>query len=180
MVRVLVVFVAVLAGGLALGTQLTYSAAETAYRDAVAARLRMIALQVAATIQTSQSLGIALDAQDTLPALIAREAAGVPDLAAIEIVDPAGTVLHATASVAGGGDAIVVPVVDDLGQQTGIVRMVRDGSGERARLDAMRSGLMARALPIGIGILAVAGLAFAAVSRRPPARIPAPGAGERR
>ena len=43
----------------------------------------MIALQIAATIQDGQSLGVALDAQDSLAALIEREAVGVPDLAAV-------------------------------------------------------------------------------------------------
>jgi hypothetical protein len=165
-VRILVVFLAVLAAGLGLGAQLTYSAAETAYRDAVAGRLRMIASQVAATIQASQSLGIALEAQNTLPALIEREAAGVPDLAAIEILAPNGEVLFASAPGAGAGEAVVVPVLDDLGQQTGAVRMRRDAAGETARLAALRRGLMARALPIGVGVLAVAGLVLAAVARR--------------
>jgi len=166
-VRVLVVFLAVLAAGLALGTQLTYSAAETAYRDAVAARLRMIAVHVATTIQTTQSLGIALEAQDTLPALIGREAAGVPDLAGIEIVDPVGAVVFTTMPAAVAGEAVTVPVVDDLGQEIGAVRMLRDVTNEDARLATLGRGLMSRALPIGLGILAIAGLALAALARRP-------------
>lgn len=165
MVRVLVVFLAVLATGLALGTQLTYSAVETAYRDAVAARLRMIAAQVATTIQTTQSLGIALEAQDTLPALIEREAAGVPDLAAIEIADPAGTVHFASTPATGADAAVIVPVLDDLGQQIGAVRMLRNTAGEAAGLTALHGGLMARALPIGLGVFAAAGLVLAAAAR---------------
>lgn len=166
MVRVLVVFLAVLAAGLALGTQLTYSAVETAYRDAVAARLRMIAVQVAATIQTTQSLGIALEAQDTLPALIRREAAGVPDLAAIEIADASGTVHFASTPASGAGEGVTVPVLDDLGQQIGTVRMLRDVAGATAGLTALKGGLMARALPIGVGMFAAAGLVLAAATRQ--------------
>jgi len=165
-VRVLVVFLAVLAAGLSPATQLTSSAAETAYRDAVAARLRMIALHVAATIQTSQSLGIALEAQDTLPALIGREAAGVPDLAGIEVVDSADTVLFTAMPATVTGEAVTVPLVDDLGQEIGAVRMLRDVTNENVRLATLRGGLMSRALPIGIGILVIAGLALAALARR--------------
>jgi hypothetical protein len=168
-VRVVLVFLIVLAAGLGLGAQLTYSAVETAYRDAVAARLRMIAVQIAGTIQTSQSLGIAVEAQDTLPALIAREAANVPDLAAIEIVAPDGARLFSTRpGPSPAGEAVVVPAVNDLGQTVASVRVARDAAGETARLQALRRGLMARALPIALVALAAAGAALAlVVARRP-------------
>lgn len=169
MSRVLLVCLGVLAAGLALGTQLTYSAAETAYRDAVAARLRMIAVQVAGTIETSRSLGIALEAQATLPALIAREAEGVPDLAAIEILDPSGAVAFGTPRSDGAGDAVVVPVLDDLGQPTATVGMLRDMPAMALRLDGLRRGLMGRALPIGAATLVITGLGLAFAARRRPA-----------
>jgi hypothetical protein len=185
--RVVTVFLLVLAAGLGLGAQLTYSAVETAYRDAVAARLRMIAVQIAGTIQTSQSLGIAIEAQDTLPALIVAEAAGVPDLAAIEIVGPAGDPLFSSRGTPAAGDAadlpavvmpaVVVPAVNDLGQSIGAVRMIRDEAGETARLQALRRGLMARALPIALAALAAAGVALAlVVARRPDPAAAADGA----
>jgi hypothetical protein len=175
-VRVVSVFLIVLAVGLGLGAQLTYSAVETAYRDAVAARLRMIAVQIAGTIQTSQSFGIAVEAQDTVPALIEREAANVPDLAAIEIVAPDGSRLFSTRPDApAAGEAVVVPAVNDLGQTIASVRIARDAAGETARLQALRRGLMARALPIALVALATAGAALALVARRPQ---PAPASAE--
>lgn len=173
--RVSAVFLLVLAACLVLGTQLTYSAAETAYRDSIAGRLRMIALQISATIQESQSLGIALDAQDSLPALIGREAVGVPDLAAIEIVDSTGAVVFSSAAAPGAGEPVVVAVFDDLGQQIGAVRMVRDFTGETARLGALRRDLLARALPIALVVLAVAAVFLVVMTRGRQAAAAAPG-----
>jgi hypothetical protein len=178
--RVLAVFLAVLAAGLVLGAQLTYSAAETAYRDSIVGRLRMIASQVAATIQESQSLGIALEAQNSLPALIGREAGGVPDLARIEILDPTGTVLFASAPDRSGEAAVIVPVFDDLGQQAGAVRIVRDLAGETSKLDALRRDLLARSLPIALTTIAAAGFVLAAASRRMTPAAPSNGAAYRR
>jgi predicted MFS family arabinose efflux permease len=126
----------------------------------------MIALGLTETIQTTQSLGIAIEAQDTLPALLRRDAEGVPDLAAITVVDASGSILFATPLLEEAKESVVVPVLDDLGQRAGAVRMLRHVAGEDARLESLRSSLMTRATAIGFGIIVIAGLALTAVGRR--------------
>jgi hypothetical protein len=177
--RLVLPFLLIVGAALALGAQLTYAAIETAYRDAVAARLRMIAEQIAATVQAGQSLGIAVEAQDTLAGLLAREAEGVPDLAGIAVLGPDGAPLFASAPgapVPGPGD-VVVPAHNDLGQTIATVRMLRADEGVEARLAELRRGLAGAALPRGLAALAGAAAALVLVLRgrmRPGAAADAP------
>jgi hypothetical protein len=160
-------FLLIVAAGLALGVQLTYAAVETAYRDAVTARLRMIGEQIASTVQTGQSLGIAVEAQATLAGLLAREAEGVPDLAGIAVLAPDGAVLFASAAALPpprSGDA-VLPVHNDLGQTVAIVHVQREGAGVEARLAELWRRLTAAALPRCLAALVAAALGLALVLR---------------
>lgn len=149
--RILATVCIIVALCLGLGAYMSYAAARTTYLDGIAARMRMLAGQVAAAMESSQSMGIAVTEQTAVHGLLTRESKGVPLLLGFFVRLPDRSVLFRSEdlSESEGQLVISVPVMNDLGEITARVEAVY----ATGPIGAALSGL---AWTIGLAALAVA------------------------
>ncbi|WP_414474008.1 hypothetical protein [Microvirga sp. M2] len=149
--RILATVCIIVALCLGLGAYMSYAAARTTYLDGIAARMRMLAGQVAAAMESSQSMGIAVTEQTAVPGLLTRESKGVPLLLGFVVRLPDRSVLFRSDDMSEGEGQFVVfvPVTNDLGEVTARVEAVYDSGPIGAALSEL-------AWTIGLAALAVA------------------------
>ena len=186
-------FALIAAACVAFGAYFSYVTLLNAHGEAIRARFALTAGQVASTAELASSLGIALPAQSTLSAYLAREGSGARDIRSIDVADEKGAILfssdparvgRATAPDPAGGAVRSVerPILNDLGEAIGRVRVRYDAAVLAAGARALREDLLPVAVPaaggaflatIAIGLLLAAGLRRAARDAATPARWPA-------
>lgn len=145
---------------LGLGAYMSYAAARTTYLEGIASRMRMLAGQVASAMETSQSMGIAVAEQVAVPALLAREAKGVPLLEGFIVRLPDHSVVFQNDRPGRPADRTVVsvPVTNDLGETTALVEAVYDAGPVRTALAGVAWTIGGAALAAAACAIALAGL----------------------
>lgn len=173
-------FALIAAACVAFGAYFSYVTLLNAHGEAIRARFALAAGQVAATAELASSLGIALPAQTTLSAYLAREGSGGRDILSIDVADERGVILFssdparagmAPGAAGGGAGSAEARILNDLGEAVGRVRVRYDASVLVAGARALRADLLPVAVPaaggaflatIAIGLLLAAGLRRAA------------------
>lgn len=182
------VFALIAAACVAFGAYFSSVTLVNAYRSAVEARFAVTASRLAAVVERASSLGIALPAQATLPALLEREARIEPALQSIDLVDERGVVVFSSVASRVGAASEKKPphsvrrvVLNDFDAPIGQVllrydpQVLAEGEGALQR-DLWRIAWPALAgaclATIAIGLLLAVALRRAALKAADPARWP--------
>lgn len=163
--RILPFFLLIIVFSLGLGAYMSYEAVRSAFLGTLSDRMHTVGDQIATTIRSSQSFGIALEEQTTLPALLQREAVGVRYLQRIDVVTANGEVLYSSQPKQVGrtpeGDArwnVETDLSNDLGETVGRVVVRMDAAAARATIRQLAGDLALRSLPVVLAALLLAGL----------------------
>lgn len=182
------VFALIAAACVAFGAYFSSVTLVNAYRSAVEARFAVTAERMAGVVERAASLGIALQAQATLPALLAREARIEPALLSIDLVDEHGAVVFSSDAGRVGTTPELAPrhavrrvARNDLDEPIAQVVMRYDpqvlaAGGESLRADLWRiawpSLIGACCATVAVGLLLAMALRRAAQRAADPARWP--------
>ena len=176
--RMLPLFAVIAGLSLALGSYMTFSSVRGAYLDLIASRMTMVAEDVGTVVESAVSLGIAPPEQVTLPALLRRQAEADPLILGIAVLGPDGAVLfgtvpdpaiegaRATPAPDDGQLALVRPVLNDFGVTVAQIDIRYDGTQPNAGVAAFGRGVLADAIPLGLGAAVAGSLAAMLVLSR--------------
>lgn len=179
------VFALIAAACVAFGAYFSYVTLLNAHRGVIEARFGIAAERVAEVAEQAASLGIALPAQVTLPALLEREAGVEPGIRSMDLADERGVILFSSeparvgaAEETNGGRGLTRPVRNDLNEVIGRVVVRYDPHVLAAGAAALGDDLRAIAWPALAGAAAatiVIGLLLAATLHRAVRRAAEPG-----
>lgn len=179
------VFALIAAACVAFGAYFSYVTLLNAHRGVIEARFGIAAERVAEVAEQAASLGIALPAQVTLPALLDREAGVEPGIRSMDIADERGVILFSSdparvgaAEEADGGRGLTRPVRNDLNEGIGRVVVRYDPHVLASGAAALGEDLRTIAWPALAGAAAatiVIGLLLAATLHRAVRRAAEPG-----
>lgn len=179
------VFALIAAACVAFGAYFSYVTLLNAHRGVIEARFGIAAERVAAVAEQAASLGIALPAQVTLPALLEREAGVEPGIRSMDLADERGVILFSsdparvgTAEEKAGARGLARPVRNDLNEEIGRVVVRYDPHVLAAGAAALGEDLRTIAWPALAGAAAatiIIGLLLAATLHRAVRRAAEPG-----
>ncbi|MFC4352467.1 hypothetical protein ACFOW6_13030 [Fodinicurvata halophila] len=167
--RILPFFLLIVALSLALGVYMSYEAVRSSFLGTLSERMETVAEQIATSIRSSQSFGIALEEQETLPALLRREGVGVRYLQQIDVLGAGGEVLYSSREARVGDAAepderwsVTSELSNDLGETIGSVVVWMDREAAQSTIRALALDLLLHSLPFILGalVLATLGLLF--------------------
>ena len=176
--RMLPLFAVIAGLSLALGSYMTFSGVRGAYLDLIESRMAMVAEDVGTVVESAVSLGIAPPEQVTLPALLQRQAEADPLILGLAVLGPDGAVLFGSApgpvndepvndEPATDGQLVVArPVLNDFGVTVAQIRIRYDGTPPSAQVAAFGRGVLADAVPLGLGAALAGSLAAMLVLSR--------------
>ncbi|MGM0561716.1 MAG: hypothetical protein ACQETX_11685 [Pseudomonadota bacterium] len=170
--RILPFFMLIIAFSLGLGAYMSYEAVRSSFLGTLSQRMQTVGDQIATAIRSSQSFGIELEEQKTLPALLQREAVAVRYLQRIDVVTANGEVLYSSQPEQVGrspeGDAhwtVETGLSNDLGETIGKVVVRMDATAAQATIRQLAEGLVLRSLPIVLAALLLSGLGLLLILR---------------
>ncbi|WP_026986911.1 hypothetical protein [Fodinicurvata fenggangensis] len=170
--RILPFFMLIIAFSLGLGAYMSYEAVRSSFLGTLSQRMQTVGDQIATAIRSSQSFGIELEEQTTLPALLQREAVAVRYLKRIDVVTAHGEVLYSSQPEQVGrspeGDArwtVETGLSNDLGETIGSVVVRMDALAAQATIRQLAGDLALRSLPIVLAALLLAGLGLLLILR---------------
>lgn len=163
--RILPFFLLIVTFSLVLGVYMSYEAVRSSFLGTLSERMETVAEQIATSIRSSQSFGIALEEQGTLPALLQREAVGVRYLQQIDVLGAGGEVLYSSRESRLGRElvpderwSVTTELSNDLGETVGRVVVRMDREAARTTIRSLALDLLLRSLPFVLGALVLAAL----------------------
>lgn len=163
--RILPFFLLIVVFSLGLGAYMSYEAVRSSFLGTLSDRMETVGEQIATTIRSSQSFGISLEEQTTLPALLQREALGVRYLHRIDVVAASGEVLYSSRPERVGQSPedderwdVETGLSNDLGEAIGKVVVRMDAPAARSTIRQLAHDLVLSSLPIVLAALVLAAL----------------------
>ena len=185
----LLAIVTVAVAAMSLGVYLNYGSVRASYLQLVQTRLELVGRRLVVAIETALQLGLPLDGQTTLTALLERERASDPLLLSIDVLDDGNVVLFSSdparvdarvdlAAADAAARLQLLPVTNDFGVRSGTVALRASATAIETDLGTVRADIVRAALFVVPCVIVTAGLGLVLVLRRAESRMRAVQAGE--